>query len=299
MREGKPLSVEAAMALLDMHLAPLECASEGRWRVSETLWTAAKDYVSLALSLDCSALPVEAVRALFDRMAVATFEFHFGVALNGSGVRVDEVLGRAEQATALIWKSRLKDRSVRDLATELDAVKGLRGGIESWEKSIRRWSEGNGAMQVRSILDLMKHWDLHFGYALLLAHAYRNYCALEMVDPSRHVSPLYTRFDRVQDELLALVQGEFLHDCALPIGTEWQLTELGRLIDRGRVKKPGDAALAAECISRIEAALEGQPRLAGFGVPAAATRCRWDIERKHSLSLSARRNGSPGAVRAR
>lgn len=266
MREGTPLSVDVAMDLLDKSLAPLVRASGGRWYVSNTLRKAAEDYVSLCLSLDCAALPARAVRSAFDRMAVANFELHLSVALNGSGVRVDQVLGCADQATALIWNSRLKDRSVRQIATELDAVKALRGNTESWEKGIRRWSKGTGTMKILTILDLMEHWDLNFGYSLLLAHAYRNYCALELVDASRHVLPSFPLHGSIQDEIASLVKGEFVHYCALPDAIEWQVNELTRLIDPQRVKQPGDAALAAKCISRIEAGLEGQPRIAGLSV---------------------------------
>lgn len=278
LRKDGRLSVNVAMELLDERLAPLIRASKGLWSISPALHTALKDYVELCLSLDCGALPAEAIRRLFDRLAVATFEFHFEQVLVGSDIAPGDVLGKPEEAMRKLWEAKLKNHDLKTVACELERTPGLARGETNWEERLEAWRNGDNNMQIVWILKLLEHWDLRFGYALLLCHAYRNYCKLSNVVVELHGLGYGISVDEVQAEIAALMRGEAGQACQLPSDAESDVILLHKLVDPRRPKAPGEAKQARGCIERIETALGGEPRLAGLGV----LRGRYEIQMGHS-----------------
>tara|TARA_R110002094_G_scaffold178969_1_gene157942 strand:- start:255 stop:605 length:351 start_codon:yes stop_codon:yes gene_type:complete len=74
LRKGKPVSPEAANELLKEHLADFHTANGNDiWGATDFL-DALKEHISLCLGLDCSALPAEVVRGVFDRVAYGCFQ---------------------------------------------------------------------------------------------------------------------------------------------------------------------------------------------------------------------------------
>lgn len=265
LKEGKPLDVDAAMALLESSLKPIVNASAGKWDLLGVLRKALENYVALCCNLDCGALAAEDVRRVFDRVAGFNFANHLRFALQGSGVDPEMVIGHPDEGLKLLWQARLKGRTQGAVAREIENACGRAVQGSTWEDNLRRWKAGR-SMQTRMILQLIAQWDLEFGFALLSARAYHEYCKFLLVDPAMHRTENRISHDRLQFEIEALISGEEGQACRLPPLVQQDLDDLLRLIDPMREKLLGDAAAAESRFARIKSALTGEPRLAGLGV---------------------------------
>ncbi|GHD99169.1 hypothetical protein GCM10008024_05470 [Allgaiera indica] len=265
LKDGKPLDVDTAMGLLETHLKPIVDAGAGKWNLLGFLREALENYVDLCRNLDCGALAAEDVRRVFDRVAGAIFAHHLRLAFKGSGVDPETVIGNPDEGLRLLWRARLKGRAQGAVAREIENACGRAVYGSTWEDNLRRWKTGR-SMQTRMILELIEHWDLEFGFALLSARAYREYCKFPLVDPAMHRTENRISHDRLQSEIEALMSGEKGLACLLPPPVQQDEIDLMRLIDPRRAKLPGEAAAAEACLTRIEDALAGEPRLAGLGV---------------------------------
>ncbi|AQS48191.1 hypothetical protein BMG03_10565 [Thioclava nitratireducens] len=267
MRTGKPLSVDAAMDILDGKLKRFRAANGNTATWDNDIRSALEGYIALCLHLDCGAIPAVAIRQLFDRIAAGFFFALFDATLQGMGVSADEILGRPSTATALLWQSRLKDHNPSVLARELSEITGLRREGEHWDRLLRGWTASKHQMRTDTILRLMEHWDQRFGRALLLVHLYENYCNLAIVDPSQHTleQALPINLFRIRHEIEELQTGKYAACCKLSPGMDEAANILLDVTDPNRRKEPGDAKKAKECLGELDLALSGQPRLAGLG----------------------------------
>lgn len=265
LKDGMPLDIDTAMEVLAKHLKPIVDADAGRLNLLGVLRAELEIYVDLCRNLDCAALAAEDVRRLFDRMAGAKFAHHLRLAFKGSGVDPEAVIGNPDEGLKMLWQARLKGRAQGAVAREIENACGRAVSGSTWEDNLRRWKTGS-SMQTRMILELIEHWDLEFGFALLSARAYREYCKFSLVDPAMHRRENRISHDQLQNEIVALMYGEKGLACDLPSPVEQDLIDLMRLIDLRREKLPGEAAAAEGCLTRIEDALAGEPRLAGLGV---------------------------------
>ena len=163
--------------------------------------------------------------------------------LSVTGVDPREILGKPNQATRILWQSRVKDHGLSSLAAEIQGKPGLSRGQENWESLIKRWSKGEHDPQIITILALMKNWDRKFARALLVARMYRKYCEFSMVDPARHVDgyELPFNFHAIQSALLDLAQSSrYLNTCSLSASDERNINEIAKLTDPRRPKLDGD-----------------------------------------------------------
>ncbi|MBD3804721.1 MAG: ankyrin repeat domain-containing protein [Thioclava sp.] len=267
MRTGKPLSVDAAMDILDEELTRFRAANGNDASWDHDIRSALEGYIALCLHLDCGAIPAVAIRQLFDRIAAGFFFALFDATLQGTGVSADEILGRPATAKALLWQSRLKDGNPSVLARELSEITGLRREGEHWDRLLRGWIASKHKMRTDTILRLMEHWDQRFGRALLLAHLYENYCKLAIVDPSQHTleQALPMNLFRIRHEIEDLHTGKYATQCELSPGLDEAANILLFITDPNRRKEPGDAKKARDCLAEIDLTLSGQSRLAGLG----------------------------------
>lgn len=265
MRDGKPLNVDAAMDLFEKHLAPIVRASAGKWNLLWYLRGALAEYEELCRDLDCGALTAEDVRGIFDRVAGDLFADYFRLAFEGCGVDPEAVIGNPEEGQRLLWQARMKRRTQGAVAREVEKACGRSVHEGTWEDNLRRWKNGK-SMQPRIILELIEHWDVDFGIALLSARAYREYCKLSLVDVAMHRKENRLSFDRIQAEIETLMSGERGRARRLTPQVNQDVNHLMRLVDPLREKFPGEAESARACLARIEEALAGEPRLAGLGV---------------------------------
>lgn len=267
LRKGKPVSPEAANDLLKEHLADFYTANGNDvWGATDFL-DELRGYTSLCLNLDCSALPADAVRAVFDRLAFRCFQDLFRNVLPATGISPRDILGKPDQATTVLWQSRLKDLGLARLAVEIESKPGLGRGEENWESSIRRWSKGEHDPQINTILALMKNWDRKFARALLVARLYQKYCALSLVDPSKHVAGYELQFDydAIQTALKDIAQSpKYSNICGLTERAEQTIYEIAKLTDPRRPKADGDSFKVQRLFEALECALQAQPRLAGL-----------------------------------
>jgi ankyrin repeat protein len=268
LRKGKPLSAEAANELLRKHLRDFHDANgNDKWEATDFL-PMLRGYTELCLHLDCSALPAEVVRGVFDRVAFGCFQDIFRNVLPVTGVSPEELLGNPGQATQLLWQSRVKDFGLVRLATEIEINLGpsISGG--DLEKNIRRWSKGENDIQIRMILELMKNWDRKFARALLVARLYKRYCDLSLVDCRNH-KPGYEipfGFHEIQSAIAAQLDVPALREgCDLNEVQQSAINEITRLTDPRRDKAEGEAATVEALFESLESSLHGQPRLAGLG----------------------------------
>lgn len=267
LRDDTPLSVDAAMKLIDIHLARFRNANGNDDLWHHELRSGLQDYVRLCMNLDCAAIPAVAIRKVFDRVAAGIFRKLFDVALKGIGVHSDEILMQPDYAIALLWQARLRDRKLSELAFELETTKGLHRGEDNWEKRLRDWTTPGKGMQIEAILRLMENWDRYFARALLLARAYQNYCKFSFIDPAHHATEhlLPQDANRIQQEIVNLFEGQYSDECFLHPELELLAKELAKLTDPQRPKMIGDAARVEAILGRFDSNLAGEPRLAGLG----------------------------------
>jgi hypothetical protein len=268
LRKGKPVSPEAANDLLKQHLATFyEANGNDVWDAMDVFLEDLKEYSSLCLHLDCSALPARAVRSVFDRVAFGHFLNIFQAILPVTGVAPAEILGSPDQATKLLWQSRLKDLGSARLASEIESCPGLRKGQENWESSIKRWSKGDHHPQIHTILTLMKNWDREFARALLAARIYQKYCEFSLVDPSNHVAGYELPFDynAIQSAVLVVAKSpRYRKTCGLSPSDEQTINEIAKLTDPKRSKTHKDSSRADALFKTLTGSLQDQPRLAGI-----------------------------------
>lgn len=268
LRKGKPVSPEAANDLLKQHLATFYKANGNDvWDAMDVFLEDLKEYSSLCLHLDCSALPARAVRSVFDRVAFGHFLNIFQAILPVTGVAPAEILGSPDQATKLLWQSRLKDLGSARLASEIESCPGLRKGQENWESSIKRWSKGDHHPQIHTILTLMKSWDREFARALLAARIYQKYCEFSLVDPSNHVVgyELPFDYDAIQSAVLVVAKSpRYRKTCGLSPSDERTIKEIAKLTDPMRSKTHKDSSRADALFKTLTGSLQDQPRLAGI-----------------------------------
>jgi hypothetical protein len=85
LRKGKPLSPDASNDLLRMRLCEFHDANGNQdWGATDFL-PMLQGYTQLCLHLDCAALPSEAVREVFDRVAFGCFQNLFRETLPSTG----------------------------------------------------------------------------------------------------------------------------------------------------------------------------------------------------------------------
>lgn len=267
LRKGKPVSPESANKLLKDHLAEFHTANGNDTWDATVVLDALTGYNSLCCRLDCSALPAEVVRGVFDQVAFGCFHDLFRSVLRVTGVDPQEILGKPDQATRLLWQSRVKDHGLAGLAAEIEGRPGLAKGQENWEASIKGWSKGEHDPQIDTILTLMKNWDREFARALLAARMYRKYCEFSMVDPSRHVVGYELPFDvdAIQSALLDLVKSpRYLNTCSLSASDDRTINEITKLTDPRRPKLDGDFLKVEALFEKLEDSLHDQKRLAGL-----------------------------------
>ncbi|TCP38798.1 ankyrin repeat domain-containing protein [Rhodovulum marinum] len=268
LNDENPLSVDAAMELIDTHLARLKKANgnDDFWRREVRLGLEA--YVRLCMNLDCAAIPAPAIRKIFDRVAGGIFRGLFDIALIEIRVGSKEILSRPDIATCLLWQAQVKDRKIVDLARELEAALGPHHSEGNWEKRLRDWTTPGKGMRIETILWLMEGWNRPFARALLLARAYENYCKLAFVDPGQH-APEHTLLldaNAIMQEVEGLLDGHYSDECFLQTELETAANELLMLTDPQRAKAIGETTRVESLLERIGEALVGQPRLAGLGV---------------------------------
>ncbi|WP_243613999.1 hypothetical protein [Shimia aestuarii] len=268
LRKGKPLSPSAANAMLKKHLGEFHAANGNtEWEATDFL-PMLKGYTQLCLHLDCSALPTDVIRSVFDRVACGCFLELFKNLLPITGVAPNELLGKPDQATQLLWQSRIKDLGLKQIATEIESITGLHKGQENWEATIDRWLKGQHDARITTIFALMRNWDRKFARTLLAARLYRRYCELEMVDHHKHRPGYELPFDysEIQTAIQELTQSlEYSSTCCLDKRCEDVVNELTWLTHPHRPKEAEDATSALGLIQMLETSLEGQPRLAGLG----------------------------------
>lgn len=265
LRKGKPVSPEAANDLLKEHLADFHTANGNDvWGATDFL-DALRGYASLCLNLDCSALPADAVRGVFDRLAFGCFQDLFRNVLPVTGVRPNEILGKPKQATRLLWQSRVKDLGLARLAAEIESNLSSHKAEGTWGTKIKRWSKGEHDPQINTILALMKNWDRKFARALLAARIYQQYCELSPVDPRGHVAGYELPFDlnAIQSAIVDIMRSaRYSKICDLSKDQEQSINEIAWLTDPDRSKKRGDSSRLQALFEAFEGSLQGQPRLA-------------------------------------
>jgi len=268
LRKGKPLSPDASNDLLTKHLRDFHNANGNQdWGATDLL-PMLQEYTRLCLHLDCAALPSEAVREVFDRVAFGCFQDLFRNILPSMGISAREVLGNPEQATQLLWQSRVKDFGLRWLAEEIESKSGLHRGVENWVASISRWSKGDHDVQINTILALMKNWDRKFARALMVGRLYQRYCDLSLVDCRNHI-PGYEiplTLDAIQSAIAEQMETPPLRkSCDLSEAQEDSVNEIARLTDPYRKKAKGEVSTINALFESMDNSLHGQPRLAGLG----------------------------------
>ncbi|WP_210879905.1 ankyrin repeat domain-containing protein [Roseovarius autotrophicus] len=268
LRQGKPLSPDASNDLLKKHLCDFHDANGNQdWGATDFL-PMLQVYTQLCLHLDCSALPSEVVRALFDRVAFGCFQDLFRNILPPTGISPREILGKPEKATQLLWQSRVKNFGLTPLAVEIESKPGLRKGVENWVVSIGRWSKGDHDVQINTILALMKHWDRGFARALMVGRLYQRYCNLRLVDCRKHIPgyEIALALDAIQSVIVSTMKTPALREsCDLSEAQLKSVNEIARLTDPRRKKAKGDISKIDALFESLDNSLHGQPRLSGLG----------------------------------
>lgn len=267
LRQGKPLSPEAANDLLRKHLQNFHEANGNLDSGVTDFMPLLQEYTQLCLALDCGVLPPGVVREVFDRVAFGLFQRLFRDLLPATGVSPKEILGSPQQATQLLWSSRVKDFGLKTLATEIECKFGLRKGVENWEASIARWSKGEHEPQITTILSLMKHWDRKFARTLLASRLYRRYCDLSLVDCRKHIQGYEIPFSiqAIQSEITELTRTPpHQKTCDLTAPQLNAVNEIVQLTDPRRKKAKGENCRVETLFGSLDADLNGQPRLAGL-----------------------------------
>ncbi|CRL11928.1 ankyrin repeat protein [Phaeobacter italicus] len=268
LRKGKPLSPEASNDLLREHLCKFHDANGNQdWGATDFL-PMLQEYTQLCLHLDCGALPSEVVREVFDRVAFGCFQDLFRETLPSTGISPQEILGNPEQATQLLWQSRVKDFGLTRLAVEIESKPKLHRGVENWVASIGRWSKGDHDVQINTILTLMEHWDRKFARALMVGRLYQRYCNLGLVDCRKHIPGYEIPFtlDAIQSAIAKLMQTPAIREsCDLSEAQQNIIKEIARLTDPRRKKATGEAIRLEALFDSLDNSLFGQPRLAGLG----------------------------------
>ncbi|SEL29456.1 ankyrin repeat domain-containing protein [Pacificibacter marinus] len=268
LRKGKPLSPEASNGLLRKHLRDFHDANGNQdWGATDFL-PMLQEYTQLCLHLDCAALPSEVVREVFDRVAFGCFQDLFRNVLPSTGISPREILGNPEQATQLLWQSRVKDFGLTRLAEEIESKPKLHRGVENWVASIGRWSKGDHDVQINTILALMKHWDRRFARALMVCRLYQKYCNLSLVDCREHILGYEVPFtrDAIQSAIAELMRTPALRESYhLSETQENSVNEIARLTDPYRKKAKGEVSTITALFESMDNSLHGQPRLAGIG----------------------------------
>jgi tetratricopeptide (TPR) repeat protein len=267
LRKGKPVSPEAANNLLKEHLADFHTANgNDNWGATDFL-DALRGYTALCLQLDCAALPTDAVRGVFDRLAFGCFQEILRNVLPVTGVSPNEILGKPKQATRLLWQSRVKDFGLSRLATEIESNLSSHKAEGTWKTKIKRWSKGEHDPQINTILALMKNWDPKFARALLAARIYQQYCELSLVDPREHVAGYELSFDlnAIQSAIADIMgSAKYSKICGLSKDQEQSINEVAKLTTPHLPKAQGDSSKTQALFEALEASLQGQPRLAGL-----------------------------------
>lgn len=268
LRKGKPLSPEASNDLLREHLRKFHDANGNQdWGATDFL-PMLQEYTQLCLHLDCGALPSEVVREVFDRVAFGCFQDLFRETLPSTGISPQEILGNPEQATQLLWQSRVKDFGLTRLAVEIESKPKLHRGVENWVASIGRWSKGDHDVQINTILTLMEHWDRKFARALMVGRLYQRYCNLGLVDCRKHIPGYEIPFtlDAIQSVIAKLMQTPTIREsCDLSEAQQNIIKEIARLTDPRRKKATREAIRLEALFDSLDNSLFGQPRLAGLG----------------------------------
>ena len=267
LRKGKPVSPDAANNLLKEHLADFHTANgNDNWGATDFL-DALRGYTALCLQLDCTALPTDAVRGVFDRLAFGCFQEILQNVLPVTGVSPNEILGKPKQATRLLWQSRVKDFGLSRLATEIESNLSSHKAEGTWKTKIKRWSKGEHDPQINTILALMKNWDPKFARALLAARIYQQYCKLSLVDPREHVAGYELSFDlnAIQSAIADIMgSAKYSKICGLSKDQEQSINEVAKLTTPHRPKAQRDSSKTQALFEALEASLQGQPRLAGL-----------------------------------
>ena len=267
LRKGKPVSPEAANDLLKEHLADFHKANgNDNWGATDFL-DALRGYTTLCLQLDCAALPTDAIRGVFDRLAFGCFQEILRNVLPVTGVSSNEILGKPKQATRLLWQSRVKDLGLSRLAAEIESKLSSHKAKGTWETKIKRWSKGEHDPQINTILALMRNGERKFARALLAARIYQQYCELSLVDPREHVAGYELPFDltAIRSAIADIMRSaKYSNICGLSKDQEQSVNEIVRLTDPHRSKTHGDSFNVQALLEALEASLQGQPRLAGL-----------------------------------
>ena len=240
LRQGKPLSPDAANRLLKKHLRVFHHANGNHdWGATDFLQML-QEYTHLCLRLDCSALPSDVVREIFDRVAFGCFQDLFRNIVSPTGISPQEILGNPEKATQLLWQSRVKDCGLTRLAVEIESKLGLHRGVENWVASIGRWAKGDHDVQIITILALMEHWDRGFARALMVGRLYHRYCNLRLVDCRKHI-PRYEiplDLDAIQSAIASRMETPDLREiCGLSEAQDKSVDEIARLTNHAAKRK--------------------------------------------------------------
>lgn len=262
LKQETPLSVDAAMDILEENLVEMLDASPNKGQILLGIRHYLSAYVGFATSVDCRALPASEVRRVFDQYAVGKFAATLTPLLSKYRVYPTDVLGAPEHGLAVLWKSFCQGQSIGEIAWHFQSKMAKEDG--TWEKNIHRWLKGQ-RMNVSTILEITAKVDYDFGLTLLYVNAYQEYCQFTLVDPSKHRPPFLENPQKIQHDIVELAQGKFAHCGALAPETLQHVEKLTKLVDPRVLKEAGDAHKASECIKAIRADLAGEDRLAGLG----------------------------------
>ncbi len=262
LKQGSPLSVDAAVELLSNHLGELLDASPNKGQILLGIRHYLGIYVKFVTTLDCGALPAREVRRVFDQYAVAMFAAALRPLLSKYHVYPTDVLGVPEQGISVVWKSYCKGRPLGEVAALFQSKISKDDG--TWEKNINRWMDGQG-MNISTILEITSKVDYDFGLALLQVNAYQEYCQYAPVDPSTHYPPFLETPKKIIQDILDLHHGPFAGSGALDPEIRQNVGRLTKIVDPREPKQAGDAQKASECIKAVKSDLAGEDRLAGLG----------------------------------
>ncbi|WP_170764598.1 ankyrin repeat domain-containing protein [Ruegeria lacuscaerulensis] len=262
LKQEKPLSVDAAMDILEENLGELLDASPNKGQVLLGIRHYLGAYVGFAKGLDCGALPASEVRRVFDQYSVGMFAAALRSLLSKYRTYLTDVLGEPEQGLSVLWKSYTQGRSIGEIASNLQSKIAKEDG--TWEKNINRWLSGQ-RMNISTILEITTKFDYDFGLTLLHLNAYQEYCQFAPVDPAKHRPPFLETGEKIVQDIIELAEGEFAHCGTLAPRTQQHVEKLTKLVDPRVLKEAGDAHKAGECIKAIRADLAGEDRLAGLG----------------------------------
>lgn len=259
-----PLPVDTSLDLIRSQMDDLFVASNRKREMIAQVEQGLRVYCDFCLGISANSLPPQAVRRVFDQIGITFFTHQLARPAFKFGVSIEQIFGNPDHAIKVLWDAYTKGKSIAEVARDLDGKPGLARGEENWKKSIRRWLGGNG-MDVATILDITNHGDFDFGYSLLLANAYQDYCHFDCVDPRYH-RPIYSVDPGlIQEELDALCVKKYAQLHTVRKETQELIDVLDELLKRYRIKEEGDAAQAKALIEELNNKLKGDPKLDGLG----------------------------------